>query len=1116
MDIRKFFGVVNVGKRHENDVVKNTDKLKNKEGEKSKSKEIKVKKSSPEEDSKQRQVTKKRRIIRDSDSEEEIQLVKKSKKSPVRKQSVKPDKILKKDPVVYVSETDEDEDFVHKKVSQKPKENGTSAGLHLGTSAAPKADTKAKIKTKPSSPVKLTPTSVVDYFGTSSIQRSEKKLVSSKRKEVERQLHEDEEFARTLAMLDETPKKKKPRKDPEGKQEVSKAKTSPEEIEKNKRTHKVKSANLTLDSRNYTAKNQTGTESSGILRDAYPESSVSKERKDVGDKMQSSKVSSKLAALKQKEESIRKENGTPKIKSVSPKEEKTPKKEKVSPQKSESVSPEDSEKKRANYQAYRSFLNREGPKALGSKEIPQGGENCLEGLTFVITGVLESIERDEAKSLIERYGGKVTGNISKKTSYLIKGRDCGVSKCEKASAMGTKIVDEDGLFDLIRNMPGKKSKYEVAAEAEATKAKPKWGRTPQKVETEKRKISPAKQEIEAKKKKPSLGKDGAAKSAKKETTEARRGLAFGQKASEKKHAPEDAESPVQETSRGGPEVLLWVDKYKPTSLRTIIGQQGDQSCANKLLRWLRNWHRNTSEDKHVKSSKFGGKDDGASFKAALLSGPPGVGKTTTASLVCEELGLSYVELNASDTRSKNSLKEVIAESLNNTSIQGFCSGASTSVSSKHVLIMDEVDGMAGNEDRGGIQELIDLIKRTKVPIICMCNDRNHQKIRSLVHYCLDLRFQRPRVEQIKGAMMSIAFKEGLKVPPPAMNEIILAANQDIRQVLHNLSMWCAKSKVLTYDSVKEDASKAKKDIKLGPFDVVRKVFAAGEETSHMSLIDKSDLFFHDYSLAPLFVQENYIHVKPAAAGGNMKKHLMLLSKAADSISDGDLVDRQIRSRQNWNLLPIQAIYSSVLPGELMRGYMNQFPNFPSWLGKFSSTGKHDRILQELSMHMSLRTHASKRAVNLDYLSYLQNAIVSPLACLGTEGVQDAVAVMDSYYLMKEDVQNLTEVTSWGGKPSAFSKLDSKVKSAFTRSYNKEVHLTPYSLQIVKKSKRQAGSSVDTELNEEVEADEVQSEEEQETIEHDAMIKKKTSSSKQPKVERTDDTKKGKKAKKKSK
>lgn len=86
------------------------------------------------------------------------------------------------------------------------------------------------------------------------------------------------------------------------------------------------------------------------------------------------------------------------------------------------------------------------------------------------------------------------------------------------------------------------------------------------------------------------------------------------------------------------------------------------------------------------------------------------------------------------------------------------------------------------------------------------------------------------------------------------------------QVIHNLSMWSAKDKVMSYDQCKSDAAKARKDMKLGPFDVCRKVFAAGEETAHMSLMDKSDLFFHDYSLAPLFVQENYLHVRPAAAG----------------------------------------------------------------------------------------------------------------------------------------------------------------------------------------------------------------------------------------------------------
>ncbi|XP_067387310.1 replication factor C subunit 1 isoform X2 [Emydura macquarii macquarii] len=1143
-DIRKFFGVVSTGKKHECEIVKKTEKTKNGEeisDGKKKTKEIKVKNSSNEDDSKRKQTNKKKRIIYDSDSEEERQSVKKSKKPPERQpSSSKSDKVLKKDPVVYVSETDDEDDFIDKKISQKSKENGTSASNCLGTAGVRKEGAKPQAKSKPVSPVKLTPTSVLDYFGTGSVQRSEKKLVASKRKEpsqnrdsiledeaiakqlqleedseLERQLHEDEEFARTLAMLDETPKKKKARKDPDGKQAISTTNTSSNTTEKHKPSQKGKTTHSTDDVRNYSAKQQTKSESSRASC-SHPEISADKAAEESVNKTLPLKPSSKLVVLKQKEESNKKERATPsevtKEKIISGKEEKrTPKKQKVSPQKPESVSPEDSEKKRVNYQAYRSFLNREGPKALGSKEIPQGAENCLEGMTFVITGVLESIERDEAKSLIERYGGKVTGNVSKKTNYLIMGRDCGQSKCEKASTLGTKIIDEDGLFDLIQTMPGKKSKYELAAEAEAKKAKSKWDKTPQKAEPEKRKISLAKKETDPKKSSSTPKKGGTFRFIKKEITEAKKGLDFKQQAVEKKHDPKAEESCGPEISKGRADGLLWVDKYKPTSLKTVIGQQGDQSCANKLLRWLQNWHKNTSEDKHAKLGKSGGRDDGTNFKAALLSGPPGVGKTTTAALVCEELGHSYVELNASDTRSKNSLKDVVAESLNNTSMKDFCSGTSNSVSMKHVLIMDEVDGMAGNEDRGGIQELIGLIKHTKIPIICMCNDRNHPKIRSLVHYCFDLRFQRPRLEQIKGAMMSIAFKEGIKIPPPAMNEIILAANQDIRQVLHNLNMWCTKNKSLTYDEAKADASKAKKDIKLGPFDVVRKVFVAGEETAHMSLIDKSDLFFHDYSLAPLFVQENYVHVKPVAAGGNMKKHLMLLSRAADSISDGDLVDRQIRSKQNWTLLPTQAIYSSVLPGELMRGYMSQFPNFPGWLGKLSSTGRHDRIVQELAMHMSLRTHTSKRAVNMDYLSYLRDALVRPLASLGAEGVQDAIAFMDSYCLMREDVENTMEISSWGGKPSPFSKLDPKVKAAFTRAYNKEAHLTPYALHVVKTSKRQPGSELASELNEELNADDFQpDEDEQDTIESDAMIKpKKAKTSKPSNAANREETKKGK-------
>ena len=109
--------------------------------------------------------------------------------------------------------------------------------------------------------------------------------------------------------------------------------------------------------------------------------------------------------------------------------------------------------------------------------------------------------------------------------------------------------------------------------------------------------------------------------------------------------------------------MLWVDKYRPTSLKGVIGQQGPRSCASKLLQWLKDWGRHHGAGSEGGAQKkptggwgesrlvqkgslsvlvqttpllagFGG-GDGSQFKAALLSGPPGVGKTTTATLACK-------------------------------------------------------------------------------------------------------------------------------------------------------------------------------------------------------------------------------------------------------------------------------------------------------------------------------------------------------------------------------------------------------------------------------------------------------------------------------------------------
>ena len=88
----------------------------------------------------------------------------------------------------------------------------------------------------------------------------------------------------------------------------------------------------------------------------------------------------------------------------------------------------------------------------------------------------------------------------------------------------------------------------------------------------------------------------------------------------------------------------------------------------------------------------------------------------------------------------------------------------------------------------------------------------------------------------------------------------------------------------------------------------------------MSFSDKSDLYFYDYNLAGLFVQENYLQAKPASAGSDKKKLMELVSKAADSVAQGDLVEKGVRSGMNWSLLPTAAVFCSVVPGEYMSGW----------------------------------------------------------------------------------------------------------------------------------------------------------------------------------------------------
>lgn len=156
------------------------------------------------------------------------------------------------------------------------------------------------------------------------------------------------------------------------------------------------------------------------------------------------------------------------------------------------------ERRRAAAMLYKQFQKRAGPSNPGSKEIPKGTPNCLAGLAFVLTGIYESMEREEAEAVIKSMGGRVTSALSGKTNYMVSGEDSGPAKLAKAEDMKIPIISEDDLLDLIREksgMPTLQKKTQIKEEKDT--------KSPNKADKKTRKETPTDHESP---KKPKLDK----------------------------------------------------------------------------------------------------------------------------------------------------------------------------------------------------------------------------------------------------------------------------------------------------------------------------------------------------------------------------------------------------------------------------------------------------------------------------------------------------------------------------------------------------------------------------------------------------------------------------------
>jgi len=297
-------------------------------------------------------------------------------------------------------------------------------------------------------------------------------------------------------------------------------------------------------------------------------------------------------------------------------------------------------------------------------------------------------------------------------------------------------------------------------------------------------------------------------------------------------------------------------------------------------------------------------------------------------------------------------------------------------------------------------------------------------------------------------MASIAFREGLKMPPNVINALIEGTHADIRQVVNMLSTAKLDLEGMDFDKSKSMSKAWEKHVILKPWDITSKILGGGlfAEASKSTLNDKAELYFNDHEFSYLMLQENYLGTNPIAAGKyqGRERHLKLLEladNAAESISDGDLVDRMIHgSQQQWSLMPTHAIFSFVRPASYVAGSMaGHQTQFTQWLGKNSAQGKLIRFIKEIQGHMRLRTTGDRHEIRQQYLPILWEKLIKRMEIEGRDAAEQVIDLMDSYFLTKDDYDAILEL-GVGPMNQENVKIESQAKATFTRLY---VSMSPF-------------------------------------------------------------------------
>ncbi|MGQ4910593.1 MAG: replication factor C large subunit [Candidatus Thorarchaeota archaeon] len=367
----------------------------------------------------------------------------------------------------------------------------------------------------------------------------------------------------------------------------------------------------------------------------------------------------------------------------------------------------------------------------------------------------------------------------------------------------------------------------------------------------------------------------------------------------------------------GEESLPWPEKHRPKTLDLLVG---NKETLRALRDWIELWTRGVPDK-----------------RGALLIGPPGVGKTAAVGALSNDMNMELVEFNASDKRNKDSIETLVWRAASQDTLDG----------RGRIVLLDEVDGLSGTGDRGGVSAILKILHDSVHPVIMTANNPDSPRLKEFLKECRVFRFESIPQDSMVDVLQRVLKENESSATSDTLYAIAEAASGDLRAAISDLETHVTGGGLSEAADVYRDVRRTKEE-------TVSRFFMSLDSAIARETLSESEL---DYDSLLLWIEEN------------MHFHLVQpeeLNQGLDALSLADVALGRIMRSQNWKLLGY--VYDFLAGGVATSRHSTPFrkveyspPKWPLlvWRGN-QIRGKQSSILNALSTLAQVSQRRTRR------------------------------------------------------------------------------------------------------------------------------------------------------------